>query len=335
MQFMILSTKIWRSFSLACAVMCGLLIEARAQVYQFRNYTAADAEGLSDNFVFSIQQDRQGWLWFATSAGISRYDGVEFKNFTIADGLVSNSVREIYEDRQGRLWFSTTGGISCLEKNAGGFNAKPVFKNYTKRDGLPHDSVEWVLEDKVGNFWIGTRGGGLSYFDGRTFENYGESHGLTAKTIWVLSFDRQGKLWIGSNEGLHSFDGKTFTNYSTREGLPSGSVISSLLVDNQDRLWVGTRQGLGWFDGVRFHPVDVGIRKGIGVPVMLQDQRGALWLGLYGQGLAKLQGGKLTLYQQQNGLAHDQVMALLEDREGNIWVGTQGEGFLNSLANAL
>jgi hypothetical protein len=133
-------------------------------------------------------------------------------------------------------------------------------------------------------------------------------------------------LWIGSSEGLHSFDGKTFKNYSTREGLPSGSVVSSLLVDNRDRLWVGTRKGLGWFDGTRFHPIDLGIRGGIGVPAMLQDRRGAVWLGLFGQGLGKLGGGKFTLYQQQNGLAHDFVTALLEDREGNIWIGTQGGG---------
>jgi PAS domain S-box-containing protein len=326
MRFMILSTRFWRSFSLACAVWCGLSMEARAQVHQFRNYTAADENGLSDNFVFSIEQDRQGRLWFATSAGASSYDGVEFKAFTMSDGLVNNGVREIYEDRQGRLWFSTTGGLSCLERFESASNAKPVFKNYTKREGLLHDSIEWVLEDKVGNFWIATRGGGLSYFDGRSFRNYGEADGLTAKTVWVLRFDRQGKLWIGSSEGLHSFDGKTFKNYSTREGLPNGSVVSSLLVDNHDKLWVGTRKGLGWFDGARFHPVDLGIGKEIGVPVMLQDQRGALWLGTYGQGLAKLDGSKFTLYQQQNGLAHDQVMALLEDREGNIWIGTQGGG---------
>jgi ligand-binding sensor domain-containing protein len=261
MQFMILSTRFWRSFSLACAVWCGLTMEARAQIHQFRNYTAADEDGLSDNFVFSIQQDRQGRLWFATSAGVSRYDGTEFKNFTITDGLVNNAVREIYEDRQGRLWFSTTGGVSCLENGAAS-NAKPVFKNYTRLNGLPHDSVEWVLEDKVGNFWIATRGGGLSYFDGRSFHNYGEADGLTAKTVWVLCLDRKGTLWIGSSEGLHSFDGKTFKNYSTREGLPSGSVVSSLLVDNRDRLWVGTRKGLGWFDGTRFHPMDLGIRGG-------------------------------------------------------------------------
>ena len=326
MQFRILSTRFWRSFSLACAVLCGLPMEAPAQVHQFRNYTAADENGLSDNFVFSIQQDRQGRLWFATSAGVSLYDGAEFKTFTMSDGLVNNAVREIYEDRQGRLWFCTTGGISLLEKFESASNPKPVFKNFTKVDGLPHDSIEWVLEDKVGNFWIATRGAGLSYFDGRSFHNYGEADGLTAKTIWVLRFDRQGKLWIGSSEGLHSFDGKNFKNYSTREGLPSASVVSSLLFDNHDKFWVGTRKGLGWFDGVRFHPVDLETRKGIGVPVMLQDRRGTLWLGLYGQGLAKLDGDKFTLYQQQNGLADDFVTSLLEDREGNIWIGTQGGG---------
>jgi PAS domain S-box-containing protein len=317
MQFMILSTRIWRSFSLACAIGCGWSIQASAEVYQFRNYTAADADGLPDNFVFSIHQDRQGWLWFATSAGVSRYDGAEFKNFSMTDGLVNNAVREIYEDRQGRLWFSTTGGLSCRD---GG-----KFKNYTRKEGLPHDSIEWVLEDKVGNLWIATRGGGLSYFDGRSFHNYGEADGLTAKTIWALRFDRQGRLWIGSSEGLHSFDGKTFKNYSTRDGLPN-AWVSSLLVDNHDKLWVGTRKGLGWFDGARFHPVDLRIGEVQGPSVMLQDRRGALWFGLYGQGLSKLENGKFSLYQQQNGLIHDVVTSLLEDREGNIWVGTQGGG---------
>ena len=166
--------------------------------------------GLSDNFVFSIQQDRQGRLWFATSAGVSRYDGVGIQDFTMSgrpgqqrgagDLRRPSGSSVVLHDRRNQL--------SGEERRLRSMR-KPVFKNYTKRDGLPHDSIEWVLEDKVGNFWIGTRGGGLSYFDGRTFQNYGEAHGLTAKTIWVLRFDRQGKLWIGSSEGLHSFDGKT------------------------------------------------------------------------------------------------------------------------------
>jgi ligand-binding sensor domain-containing protein len=130
-------------------------MEARAQVHQFRNYTAADENGLSDNFVFSIEQDRQGRLWFATSAGASSYDGAEFRAFTMSDGLVNNGVREIYEDRQGRLWFSTTGGLSCLEDLVG-FNAKPVFKNYTKLDGCS-TIPSMAVGRQVGTFWIHTQ----------------------------------------------------------------------------------------------------------------------------------------------------------------------------------
>jgi len=317
MQFKSFSTRFWQRILPGCAVWFAVSIQISAQVYQFRNYTAADANGLPDNFVFSIQQDRAGWLWFATSTGASRYDGAEFKNFTMNDGLVNNAVREIYEDRNGRLWFSTTGGLSCLEQG--------VFKNYTRRDGLPHDSIEWVLQDKVGDFWIATRGGGLSRFDGQRFHNYGENQGLTAKTIWALRFDRQGTLWIGSSEGLHSFDGRNFSRYTTREGLPDNRVFS-LLVDNYDKLWVGTGKGLGWFDGSRFHLVDLRIQSVQGVPVLLLDRRGALWFGLYGQGLGKLEDGKFSLYQQQNGLIDGFVTSLLEDREGNLWVGTQGGG---------
>ena len=59
---------------------------------------------------------------------------------------------------------------------------------------------------------------------------------------------------------------------------------------------------------------------------MLQDQRGALWLGLYGQGLAKLEDGKFLSTSSRMVSLMIQVMALLEDREGNIWIGTQGGG---------
>jgi PAS domain S-box-containing protein len=293
--------------------LAGLL---QAQIYQFRNYTAG--EGLSDNFVFEIHQDRKGLLWFATSIGISRYDGVEFKNFTINDGLANNAVRHIYEDRKGRLWFSTAGGLSCLENGQ--------FKNYTSQDGLPHDFVQHVVEDSKGNFWIGTRGGGISYFDGLRFTNYGEREGLKAKTVWSLLLDRQGILWIGSNEvGLHRYDGKEFQIFTTREGLPDEKIYG-LRQGPDGKIWCGTGQGLCWFDGKRFHRVEVPGEKPVAASKMFQDHRGVLWFGLYGQGLGKLENGKVVTYRTQNGLAHDYVISVFEDREGNIWAGTQGGG---------
>lgn len=303
--------------TMAAILCCVSSVETWAQVYQFRNYTASD--GLADNFVFNIHQDRKGFLWFATSTGVCRYDGVEFKKFSIAEGLVNNAVRGIYEDRLGRLWFSTAGGLSCLENEQ--------FKNYTKQDGLPHDFLETVVEDRKGNLWIGTRGGGLSYFDGRHFINYGEAEGLSAKTIWDLLLDDQDVLWIGANEGgLHRYDGRQFQSFSGAAGLPDEKIYD-LLRDKQGKLWLGTGKGPGWFDGQRFHGVEPppGSRWR-SVAALFLDHRNVLWLGLYGQGLGKLENGKTTLYKTANGLADDYVISLLEDREGNLWAGTQGGG---------
>lgn len=315
LNFLLLKLDRVVCLSLGCCFFLGAS-SLQAQIYQFRNYTAAD--GLSDNFVFAIHQDRRGLIWFATSTGVSRYDGVEFKNFTINEGLVNNGVRGIHEDRKGRLWFSTVGGLSCFENGQ--------FKNYTRQDGLPHDSVEEVLEDSKGNFWIGTRGGGLSYFDGKQFTNYGEQQGLAAKTIWALLLDRQGHLWIGSNEGgVHRFDGSRFEVFTRRDGLPDERVYS-LLEERQGKLWLGTARGPCWFENGRFHRLKVPSESFRSVPSMFFDRRGVLWFGLYGQGLGKLENGRFTRYQSQNGLAHDYVIAVMEDREGNIWAGTQGGG---------
>ncbi|MEW5976088.1 MAG: two-component regulator propeller domain-containing protein [Acidobacteriota bacterium] len=290
---------------------------ALSQVYQFRNYSAAS--GLSDNFVFDIHQDRNGMIWFATSTGVSRYNGVEFTNLTIKDGLVHNAVRHIHEDSEGRMWFATGGGISVLE------NGK--FRSYTQQDGLPHDFIQQIAQDRKGNLWFGTRGNGLSKLDrnGR-FTNYGVSAGLKVKTVWVLTVDRQDVLWIGGREGgLHRFDGKSFRAYTTADGLPDNQIFS-LAEDRDGNLWVGTANGLCRFDGKRFHVVSLGNGLLRNTSHVLQDRRGALWFGLYGKGVVRYDGAHFTQFRDENGLANNFVVVLFEDRESNLWIGTQGGG---------
>ena len=70
------------------------------------------ADGLAGNTVSTIFQDRDGFIWFGTNKGISRYDGKKFINFTTDDGLANNFVRSIYQDQEGSLWFGTDGGDS-------------------------------------------------------------------------------------------------------------------------------------------------------------------------------------------------------------------------------
>lgn len=58
-------------------------------------------------------QDSQGYMWFATDVGVSRFNGQTFTNFTVSDGLTDNEVFEIHEDGNGRLWFLTYSGVPC------------------------------------------------------------------------------------------------------------------------------------------------------------------------------------------------------------------------------
>lgn len=79
-----------------------------AQQPLFINYSVK--EGLPSSEVYDILEDHNGYIWYATDAGVSRYDGYHFRNYTSADGLPDNTVFGLTEDRHGRIWFRTYSG---------------------------------------------------------------------------------------------------------------------------------------------------------------------------------------------------------------------------------
>lgn len=67
-------------------------------------------QGLPSSETYFVTQDSKGYLWIATDAGVTKYDGYQFKTYTTADGLPDNTVFKIHEDKYGRIWFSTYSG---------------------------------------------------------------------------------------------------------------------------------------------------------------------------------------------------------------------------------
>lgn len=81
----------------------------------FENYTSDN--GLPSSELYHAYQDSLGYIWFATSNGVSRFDGNQFDNFDLDDGLVDNTIEEIYPDHKGRLWFiSSSGKLAYFQK---------------------------------------------------------------------------------------------------------------------------------------------------------------------------------------------------------------------------
>ena len=212
-------------------------------------------EGLANNRVMSIYEDKAGNIWFATGGGASRYDGKSFQNFRTKEGLSNNDLTIIMEDKTGKLWFGTRGE-PCF------YDGKTftIFKN---KDGKAFHNVWGIAEDKKGNIWLGDNYG-LWRYDGRTYTKVSHkgAHAIIEDkngNIWTTGADepprvgqvwslsrydaeslyskkpavteiisgppaflglleaKDGSIWFGSSGGVHRYDGKTITDFK-KEG---------------------------------------------------------------------------------------------------------------------
>ncbi len=102
-------------------------------------------DGLIDDRVTDLLEDRHGNLWVATLGGLCCFDGSTFQTFTTDDGLPSNRIRCLFEDRQGHLWLGTDGGVAHYDGQ--------LFQTINS----PHiGPVCPILEDRDGTFYFGT-----------------------------------------------------------------------------------------------------------------------------------------------------------------------------------
>ncbi|OQP59955.1 hypothetical protein A3860_35525 [Niastella vici] len=81
------------------------------QEYGYTHYDGKD--GLPSATVYCIAQDRDGFMWFGTETGLSRFDGTHFRNFTTEDGLPDNEIIQLFADSKGRVWFTPWRKTVC------------------------------------------------------------------------------------------------------------------------------------------------------------------------------------------------------------------------------
>ena len=282
----------------------------------WKHYTYLD--GLGSNHVRPIYQDREGFLWFGTLGGVSRYDGEKFVNFTTDDGLADNSVWSIHQDREGYLWFGTLdNGVSRYDGEK--------FVNFTTDDGLADNSGYFIHQDQNGVLWFGTSGG-VSRYDGKAFVNYTTNDGLANDSVRVIHQDQKGHFWFGTSGGVSRYDGEKFVNFTTNNGLVS-NLVRTIHQDQDDFLWFGSwYDGISRYDGDRFinFTTDDGLTDNA-VSNITQDRAGGFWISTEGKGLSQYDSSSFINFTTADGLVDNLVYTVYQDREGLIWFGTEGE----------
>ena len=289
------------------------------------------AADLAQSTVYKIIQDKNDIFWIGTGAGVSRFDGVEFTNYSSENGLADNGVRSICEDRNGNIWFGHTGG-GITRFNGVGFEIINDLVEFLDSD------ITSILEDPAGHLWITTDGSGvinllnpeapheemeIKHFLGRELSD----------RVFGSYIDSKDRLYFITdiNVKFYNSDNARFDNMQFH-GIPQYYITTCILVDSQDRIWIGKYNG-GLYrydpeqdDTEMFDLVKAGLKSNW-VSTLFEDNQGYLWAGTYGGGIARISpDNKMDLFSNQNGLAGMKIWSIIQDREGNILIGTHENG---------
>ncbi|WP_353572001.1 two-component regulator propeller domain-containing protein [Candidatus Albibeggiatoa sp. nov. BB20] len=306
-------------------------------------------QGLPQNSVYAIHQDKQGFMWFGTLDGLCRYDGYQFKVYRHSPqdktSLSHNEVYTIYEDRQGQLWIGTGGGINLFDRK----NQQFIHYQHdpAQTNSLSHNIASGgIIEDKRGGLWFSTEGGGLNRFNPKTQQFFHYQHdekqagSLSSNYSWALLEDKKGRLWISTDGGgINRFNPKqgrfTYYLYDQQNKNNKHNFVTALFEDSQGMIWTATAAGLYYYseaqDKFILHPAS----NQLTVPSIWsiqEDKFRRLWIGTDGGGvyILDLKNQKLENHTYQakenDSLSNNAVISLYIDRAGSVWLGTDGGG---------
>ena len=328
--------------------------DATAQ-YRFDSWTTDN--GLPQNTVFAILQTRDGYLWFTTSDGLVRYDGVKFSIFDKGNtpAIKSNRFTALYEDANGDLWFGTEDGFVTRYQHG-------VFTTFATNCSWPANTVDCIRRDPEGTLWVSTSGGivrmqndrfapfvpegvnadrvkaypGQSgalwcFLDGEVsrLENgsvtlYKLPSVLATMSITGVYEASDASLWLAVTGGyLFNLKNGGVTTYQPAE---DRQPVKSIFEDRSGVLWLGT-DGIGLIKFERGSFTRLTTAEGLPDRVVLtvyEDREGSIWLGTGTHGISRMTRKAITVYSSRDGLVGDSTHAMLQDRSGDIWIGAGG-----------
>ncbi len=325
-----------------------------SQTPPYYHYTSS--EGLASSQVYEMMQDREGYMWFATANGVSRFDGHKFTNYSTKDGLNSNSIICLTEGNKGEIYFGNekegfnifdkgkiekysyqternliiigmlTDGdklYSYYENNISKVtmdNTLNLFKNPFYPDTIHLNKMVKLMD---GSFLAATSKG-IYKFENREFKKINIS-GLEDQKIFWVCCDRDKNILLGAKGKIYEVKDNAVVRTIEVDLFENNNVIR-VMKDTKGNIWFSImNKGFYFIKSGTDIITDVGMKVGMEnklVNNFLEDNEGNIWVSTYGEGVFCLNNLYLNNYSQNDGLSNNKVTAIEMDQTGRMLVGT-------------
>ncbi|GAA5076809.1 ATP-binding protein [Lysobacter panacisoli] len=294
-----------------------------------RQITVAD--GLPSNRINGITEDRNGYLWIATSDGLARYNGIGFRVWRVEQGLRDSFVWAVHVDARNRVWVATKTGLAMLDRERKRF----TWHDRANTPGMGDDIIWTVTSTPDGAVWFGTPFGGLHRLDAdgkvtRFMPREGDPRSLPDAEVSQLVVAPDGTLWVGTKGGVARWTGRDFERVPERA--LSSPLINGITAERDGTLWfatprgVGVRRADGTYSATPWQ--DAGMRDTI-LHVLMRDRGGTYWFDVP-QGLGREDDGQMGMVPLYSNAAQGMVrpswVGAYEDREGGLWFASSSNG---------
>ena len=333
-----------------CLILLLCSISVAGAEYKFRSLNVEN--GLADCHVNRIFKSKDGYVWFGTDAGLSRYDGFRFKNFycRVSDELSLNSsqIFDIQEDCNGVLWIQTNEGCCIYNPKTESFDRNT--KEWMRRHGM-RGTLDKIFIDSQKNFWLAVVGVGCYFYNSKTQEHFIFRFGTGANDIPngnISDFSERGKSLVVTldNGTLVRLDASShkvvWINRSISE-ISKSKQYYHTFIDHEYNYWVNSANNTyiysskkrKWYCSVSRFFKDFGLStlsEDFISHDIKEDSQKRLWIATEHDGLYVIDYQKHTadhiIYDSHNfyTLPDNTIECLYIERSGAVWIGTYKNG---------
>ncbi len=311
---------------------------------------------LHDVFVSELFTDNEGNVWVGTEkTGLVHYNVNSKKFYSFNEEgaykpLCYNIINSVFASDD-NLYVGTAGD-GLYGYNIDSKSVTHYYEELGNPNSLNSNFIAAVIEDGIGNLWVGTWGMGVQKIVRKkgynAYVSYSGNDGLPDTFISCFYITSKGLLVVGTRGGLAVFDAEN--NVFIPVDVSFANVqdkwqVGCLLEDDEENLWIGTTNGLHRFKADLINPqypqtlskYDVITFRKTGqqgslpndyITSLEKDSKGSVWIGTYGNGIAKCNentDGTFSFenYTENDGLANNVVYNLLSDANNDLWISTE------------